>query len=146
MRAKAKEAKMGRFSVEFDVANFEDISAVRRGALEPSGARRRRIRGVVDTGAMHLVLPASVVKALDVPISGKISVRYADGRVATRDKVDGVYVEIQGRGGTFLAIVEPKRKEALIGAVVLETFDFLPDCTKQRLVPRDPTIILSEIE
>ena len=87
MRSKREGEKVGRFSVELEVANYEDISAMRRGALEPSKVRRLRIRGVVDTGAMHLVLPASVVKTLDVPISDKVNVRDADGRVASRDKV-----------------------------------------------------------
>jgi hypothetical protein len=33
-----------------------------------------------------------------------------------------------------------------IGAHVLEELDFLVDCEKQRLVPRDPKFIVSEIE
>src|SRR5262249_20134599 len=72
--------------------------------------------------------------------------RYADQRTALRDMVEGVYVEIMGRHSTFSALVEPKRRSALIGAVVLETLDFLVDCTNERLVPRDPRFVVSEIE
>jgi hypothetical protein len=63
-----------------------------------------------------------------------------------RDTVRGVYVDLQGRRDSFSAIVEPKRKTALIGAIVLEDLDFLVDCQKQRLVPRDPEGVVSEIE
>ncbi len=70
----------------------------------------------------------------------------ADGRTRTRDTVADVEIEIQGRKGTFTAIVEPSRSEALIGAIVLEDLDFLVDCLHQRLVPRDPRFVISEIE
>ena len=104
------------------------------------------IRGVVDTGAARLVLPKSVVKQLGLPLADKVKVRYADHRTQTRDTVEFVQVEIQGRRGTFTAIVEPSRTEALIGAIVLEDLDYLADCKHQRLVPRDPRFIISEIE
>jgi hypothetical protein len=35
---------------------------------------------------------------------------------------------------------------ALIGAIVLEDLDLLVDCTKQKLYPRDPDFVVSEIE
>jgi hypothetical protein len=57
-----------------------------------------------------------------------------------------VYLQLLGRDSVFTAIVEPNRRKALIGAIVLEDLDFLVDCTQQRLVPRDPRFIVSEIE
>jgi hypothetical protein len=59
--------------------------------------------------------------------------------------VHGVY-ELLGHDGVFTAVVEPKRKTALIGAIVLEDLVFLVDRTLQQLVPRDPRFIVSEIE
>ena len=103
--------------------------------------------GVVDFSIpFRLVLPASVVKQLGLPPKGKVKVRYANNQSATRDAVKEVYVQLQGRDGVFTAVVEPKRLTALIGAIVLEDLDFLVDCTKQRLVPRDPRYVVSEIE
>ena len=46
----------------------------------------------------------------------------------------------------FSAIVEPVRDSVLIGAIVMEELDFLVDCERQQLVPRDPEQIVSEIE
>ncbi len=140
------ENAMGRFSVEFKVANNEDMADARRGRIKPERVRRVTLSGVVDPGATRLVLPAEVVKQLGVPSAGRTKTRYADGRVGRRDVVDEVRVTLQGRSRVFDAIVEPKRKTALIGAIVLETLDFVVDCIVQKLVPRDPKQIVSELE
>jgi predicted aspartyl protease len=140
------EDSMGRFSVEFEVANAIDVALASQRKLSPGKVRRLRISGVVDPGATRLVLPASVVKALGVPKVDRITVRYADRRKLQRDRVGQIDVTLQGRTGLFDAIVEPKRQTALIGAIVLESLDFLVDCTLQKLVPRDPKYIISEAE
>ena len=138
--------KVGRFSIEFEVANNDDLAAAKRGFIDASEVRRLTIRGVVDSGATRLVLPQSVAKQLGLEPAGKVKVRYADRRTGQLDKVEGVHVEIQGRRGTFTAAVEPRRRSALIGAIVLEDLDFLVDCTLQKLVPRDPKYVVSELE
>ena len=145
MRSKGADS-MGRFAVQFEVANQSDMVKARDGLLDPAKVRRLTISGVVDSGATRLVLPASVVKQLGLPSKGKVKVRYANNQSATRDAVKEVYVQLQGRDGIFTAVVEPKRLTALIGAIVLEDLDFLVDCTRQRLVPRDPRYVVSEIE
>jgi predicted aspartyl protease len=137
---------VGRFSVEFEVANLDDIVRARHGSLQFDQVRRSTIAGIVDCGATRLVLPEQVVNQLGLQRAGKVQVRYADGRTAERDTVEGVYVQLLGRRGTFTASVEPNRTTALIGAIVLEDLDFLVDSTNQRLVPRDPNIIVTEIE
>lgn len=141
-----RDNNVGRFSVEFQVANGRDVIKAEEGTLAGDQVRRVTMRGVVDSGAGRLVLPKSVVQQLGLPLSKKVKVRYADGRTRTRDTAEFVQVEIQGRRGTFTAIVEPSRTEALIGAIVLEDLDYLVDCLHQRLVPRDPRFIISEIE
>jgi predicted aspartyl protease len=137
---------VGRFAVQFDVANNGDVVLAERGLLEPGKVRRVTILGVVDSGATRLVLPATVVKQLGLPSRGKVKVRYANNQAATRDAVKEVYVQLQGRDGVFTAVVEPKHRNALIGAIVLEDLDFVVDCIQQRLVPRDPRYVVSEIE
>ena len=51
-----------------------------------------------------------------------------------------------GRSGLFQVVGEPARVSALIGAPVMENLDLIVDCTRQRLEPRDPRQIISEIE
>jgi predicted aspartyl protease len=137
---------VGRISIEFEVANFGDVEMAQRGLLQPDQVRRQTIRGMVDPGATKLVLPQGVVKQLGLRVGDKIEVRYADGRRAQRREAQGAYVELLGRHDTFSAIVEPKRETALIGAMVLEGLDLLVDCQRQRLIPRDPSGPVYEIE
>ncbi len=141
-----KEPEMGRLAVEFEVVNNTDRVMAELGHLPPKQVRRLQVTGVVDPGATRLVLPLAIVKQLGVPTVGRTKTKYADGRVGQRDVVDEVRVNLLGRSCVLNAIVEPKRQTALIGAIVLETLDFLVDCTVQKLVPRDPKQIVSEIE
>jgi predicted aspartyl protease len=137
---------MGRITIEVEIVNNEDLVAVRRGILDASKVRRKKILGLVDSGATRLVLPQSVVKALGLPLKKqKVKVRYADGRSGLRPEAEQVAVFLSGRDGVFSAIVEPKRETALIGAIVLEDLDLLVDCANLQLLPRDPDYVISEI-
>jgi predicted aspartyl protease len=141
-----RNGKMGRFRLDLELANYEDMVLARRSALDPAKVRPVRIPGVVDSGATRLVLPKSVVTQLGLPSAGKMAVRYADQRRTVRDTVGDVWLKLLGREGAFTAIVEPKRKDALIGAIVKEDLDLVIDCTTQKLHPRDPRWIISEVE
>ena len=140
------DKNMGRISIEVELTNAEDLTRVKDSTLAPDKVRRVRVVGWVDTGASYLVIPASVVHQLGLPEKGQAGVRYADRRTETRKVVDQVNVALLGRDGTFKAIVEPGRTDALIGAIVLEDLDLLVDCRTQTLQPRDPTQIIAEIE
>jgi predicted aspartyl protease len=142
----AKEPVMGRFSVEVELSNREDVFRARAGLIRPDEVRRVRVRGVVDSGATRLVIPETLVKQLGLEISGTAQVRYADGRVAERSIATDINLAYGGRESVFSAVVEPHRESVLIGAIVLEELDFLVDCGAQRLVPRDPDRIVSEAE
>jgi clan AA aspartic protease len=144
--SKTKELNVGRFSVEFEAANNIDMIEAALGHISADKVRRVRIEGLVDSGATRLILPASVAKQLGLPKVGQTKTKYADGRIGQRDVVDEVRINLLGRNCVLNAIVEPKRETALIGAIVLETLDFVIDCTNQKLVPRDPKQIVSEIE
>lgn len=142
----ATEADMARFSVDFEIANGDDLALARRGLLAPAQIRRVTLKGVIDTGAARLVLPAWAVEQLDLPDGGATRVRYADHSRKERRVVQQAQVYLLGRTDSFKAIVEPDREDALIGALVLETFDLLVDPFRERLLPRDPAMIVSEIE
>jgi predicted aspartyl protease len=137
---------VGRINIEFEIANNEDLVRAKHGTLPLNKVRRMTISGVVDPGAAMVVLPESVAKQLGLPMGEKIKVRYADGRRAQRREAEAAYVELLGRHDTFKALVEPKRDTALIGAIVLEALDLLVDCKEQRLIPRDPSGPVYEIE
>jgi predicted aspartyl protease len=137
---------MGRVVVDFVLSNYLDLAQVQLGTLTPDKVRRVVVQGVVDTGATRLVLPESVVNQLQLPRSGQTAVRFADHRRAKRDMVTNAYVELLGRGGFFDAVVEPNRSDALLGAIVMEVLDLIVDCPAQRVMPREPDMILTEVE
>jgi predicted aspartyl protease len=140
------DKEMGRFSVEFVVANYRDV--VRSGPDEPvlENVKQMVVSGIVDSGAARLVLPQYVADQLQLPLDGETTVRYADQRQTKRARVSDVWIQLNGRHGVFSAVVEPARKDALIGAIVLEELDLLVDCTTHSLYPRDPDTIVTEIE
>ena len=138
--------EMGRFSVEFVVANFRDVARLAPGVPVLENVKHVVLSGVVDSGSARLVLPKHVADQLQLTIDDEVTVRYADHRQEKRPRVSGVWLELNGRNGVFSAIVEPARNDALIGAIVLEELDLLVDCTTQSLYPRDPKTIVAEIE
>jgi predicted aspartyl protease len=137
---------VGRFSVECQLANYEEVKWAAGGFIPPEQIHRTTISGVVDTGAARLVLPPSAVTALGLAETGRTVVKFADGRREPRATVNDVQLEYQGRSGVFSAVVEPGRTDALIGAIVLEELDLLPDCKGKALVPRDPNATITEVE
>ncbi len=142
----SRRPQVGRFSVELEVTNNEDAIRAKAGDILPGAVRRVRLSGVVDTGASRLVLPGAVVAQLGLSDTGQVGVRFADGRRDTKRIVSQALVEILGRASVFTAVVEPGRTDALIGAIVLEELDLIPDPGRQALVPRDPKGIFAEIE
>ena len=137
---------MGRVTVDVVVRNEGDQVLVESGQLTADQVRQMTVTGIVDTGAAMLVLPESVAQQLGLPKKGETSVRYADHRKATRDMVGRAEIEYAGRKDTFSAVVEPGRQDALIGAIVLEALDLLVDYRTQKLQPRDPNTMITEIE
>ncbi|MBI3735011.1 hypothetical protein HY256_00670 [Candidatus Sumerlaeota bacterium] len=137
---------MGRVSIPILLANNSDVLQAEAGRINQDQIRRLEMTGVVDTDATHLVIPGWVPEKLGLQLQGEASVRYADHRTANRPIVRQVHVDLAGREGVFRTIVEPDRKDVLIGAIILEDLDFLVDCPRQRLVPRDPEHIVSEAE
>ena len=110
MRAKGGNG-VGRFSVEIEVANNDDLALMRRGLLPKDQVRRETIEGLVDSGATKLVLPEAVVKRLGLSPGNSVKVRYADGRRATRREIKGVFVQLLGRDGTFTREGTPENRK-----------------------------------
>src|SRR5262249_20618393 len=102
MRARGGNG-LGRFRVELEVANSDDLVVARLGRLPPERVRRETIRGVVDSGAAMLVLPQAVVKRLGLRLGSTVNVRDADGRLVQRRVAKDVWLKLLGRDETFTA-------------------------------------------
>jgi clan AA aspartic protease len=141
-----EKTEMGRVAIQVELINHADAILAGAGALATDKVRRASIEAIVDTGASHLVIPRTIADALGVPVIGETGVRYADHHRSTKKIVSDVEVHVLGRNGVFKAIVEPDRKDVLLGAIVLEDMDFIVDCRTQTLAPRDPNGTLAIIE
>ena len=87
-----------------------------------------------------------MIKRLGLRQGNTVRVRYADGRRTQRREAKGVSLKLLGREDTFTALIEPRRPNARIGAIVLEALDLLVDCKTQQVVPRDPRGAIHEVE
>ncbi|WP_449417582.1 clan AA aspartic protease [Phormidium nigroviride] len=130
--------KMGAVRTQVKLTNAVDDELVHRGLLAPRLLRVCETEGLVDTGAVNLVIPAEIVQQLGLRILGQQLVKYADSRQESVGVTGPVIIECEGRKTIEDALVTGD--EVLIGQVVLEKLDLLVDCKNQRLMgnPANP--------
>ena len=121
---------MGKTFEKVRMWNIFDGEKIEKGKMSPI-----EVESQIDSGAVRVVLPESLARKMKLQSRGKINVRYADMRVAEREIVGGLVLEIQGRLEDTTAIVEPDRKVPLIGQIVLEALDLWIDSRNGKLVP-----------
>ena len=127
---------MGEIAASMKLENAEDRGVVRRGLSDASTVRRATVDGVVDTGAVMLVLPEDVVGRLGLATQREVVVTYADERKETRPVAGPVTVHIGDRFMIAECVIGPPSSEPLIGQVVLESLDLVADCANRTLGPR----------
>ena len=127
---------MGEIHAEVTLENAGDHEYFRRGDRAENDIRRSIVDGIVDTGAVTLVLPQNIVERLGLQTQGTAFVTYADERREERPLAGPVTVQIGNRSMTMDCIVGPPLSEIFIGQVVLERLDLIADCTNRTLTPR----------
>ena len=129
---------MGEIAVSAKLENAGDRVAFEQGYHDESRIRNTAVTGIVDTGAVTLVLPQNVVERLGLKTRRTVVVTYADDRKEERPVAGPVTIEVCDRFMSTDCIVGPPLSEPLIGQVVLESLDLIADCAKQTLLPRTP--------
>ena len=76
---------MGEIRAEVTLENAEDRALVRRGHGTESEVRRTTVDGIVDTGAVTLMLPQNVVERLGLEPQGTAFVKPSPTSVGTSD-------------------------------------------------------------
>ena len=127
---------MGEIVASMELENAEDRGVVRRGLLDESTIRRATVDGVVDTGAVMLMLPEDVVSRLGLETRSEVVVAYANEYRETRQVAGPVTVQIGDRVMNADCVIGPPSSEPLIGQIVLEALDLVADCGNQKLGPR----------
>lgn len=115
------------------VTNAFDELLGRRGMPKPEQTRTCEADARVDTDAVRTSLPANVVTDLGLGIRDQLMIRHADGRTATVDVTEAVFVEIYGRRTVEEALV--LGNEVLIGRTVLAKLDLVVDTEHGRVIP-----------
>lgn len=128
---------MGEIVVTVGLENYVDRSEARRG-IRTEPVRRAQVDGIVDTGAVMLVLPQNIVERLGLETLRTAIVTYADERRDERSVAGPVALEIGDRFMVAECVVGPPLSEPLIGQIVLEALDLIADCANRTLTPRTP--------
>ncbi|WP_347566118.1 aspartyl protease family protein [Scytonema sp. UIC 10036] len=110
-----------------------DEELVVRGLLAPHLLRHNEVTGLVDTGAVSLVIPLEMVEKLGLRIIGQRDAQYVHGNQETIGVTGPVIIECEGRVTVDEALVVGN--EVLIGQVILEKLDLVVDCKNQQLIP-----------
>ena len=127
---------MGEIVASLELENTADRSIASQGLRDESTIRRTTVEGVVDTGAVMLVLPENVVGRLGLDTQREVIVTCADERKETRPVAGPVTVHIGNRFMIAECIVGPPLSEPLIGQIVLEALDLVADCANRTVAPR----------
>lgn len=104
------------------------------GNLQGRSRRRRRVRFLVDSGAVYSVLRNAEWRALGLKPEREIEFVLADGTTITR-AVSECSFEIEGRRATSPVVLGENEDEALLGAVTLETLGVVLNPLNRTLQP-----------
>lgn len=107
--------------------------------FSPDRSVSRPLIGLVDTGAFHTVIPASILEALDIPVYTSRNYMLADGSVVALP-MGSAHVELEGEVIPVPVLFGTDRRNILIGATTLEIFGYAADVKNQRFIPADLTL------
>ena len=137
---------MGEIHADVTFENTVDGGVFDRGHGREADIRRSTVDGIVDTGAVTLVLQQNVAERLGLAQQGTAFVTSGDERRDERPLAGPVTVRIGNRAMVTNCVVGPPLSEALVGRVVLETLDVIADCANRALMPRYPDYPLLKLK
>jgi predicted aspartyl protease len=94
--------------------------------------RTRRVRFLVDSGAVYSVLRRKEWKAIGLKSERELDFVLADGTTLTRGVSECVF-ELEGQRATSPVVLGETEDEALLGAVTLETLGLMLNPLTRRL-------------
>jgi len=124
---------MGQLHVPVTLSNTREVVMARLGHLDSAQVHTVETEALVDTGAMHLVLPDTLADQLGLLRLRTQTLAMADGRDGVYAQTEAVTIEVLGRAFDVSAVV--MGQTVLLGAIVLEGLDLAVDCTRGTLLP-----------
>src|SRR5262245_15278014 len=124
---------MGQLHVPLTLANTREVVMARLGHLDSAQVHTIETEALVDTGAMHLVIPDTLADQLGLLRLRTQTLTMADGRDGIYAQTEPVTIELLGRAWEVGAVV--MGQTVLLGAIILEGLDLAVDCTRGTLLP-----------
>ena len=128
---------MGQMHIPVILTNYREAILARLGQLDASQVHRYEAEALIDTGAMHCVIPPAVADHLGLLRLRRTSARYVNDQVEEVDMSEVVTIEMMGRQTSEETMIVGTH--ILIGVTVLEKLDLVVDCHRQRLIPNEGT-------
>ena len=114
---------MGHVTTQVTISNAEDPTLT------------STVEGLVDTGATFTVIPRALAEELQLPITGRRSVRTATGDVEL-DRGRAM-VQINGQSEINPVLISETLDRVLVGVITLETLSLTVDPTRGELKEAD---------
>ena len=107
---------------------------VEMGIGDPEGLRYEYVDALVDSGSTYNILPASLLRRLDVQVRRSATFRLADDRRVQRE-LGQTWVRLNGEEYIAPVVFGDDEAQPLLGAVTLEIFQLGIDPVGMRLIP-----------
>ena len=107
---------------------------VEMGIGDPDGLRYEYVDTLVDSGSTYNILPASLLRRLDVQVRRSATFRLADDRRVQRE-LGQTWVRLNGEEYIAPVVFGDDEAQPLLGAVTLEIFQLSIDPVGRRLIP-----------
>lgn len=137
---------MGEIRAKVRLENRDDRVLFKAGHIKEKDIRVQEIEALVDTGAVLLLLPQDLVETLGLEKMGRVIVTLANEQKVEMDKAWGLSLTIAGRNMQTDCLVGPPGCESLIGQIVLEELDLIPDPVQRTLIPRPESPFLPTLK
>ena len=107
---------------------------VEMGVGDPDGLRYEYVDALVDSGSTYNILPASLLRRLDVQVRRSATFRLADDRRVQRE-LGQTWVRLNGEEYIAPVVFGDDEAQPLLCAVTLEIFQLGIDPVGMRLIP-----------
>jgi len=125
---------MGTVYAELTIKNFDDVTLVRQGFMEPEDIRSVTVTAIVDTGSYSLMLDEQTAEKLGLGKTGEKPIRIANGERIVCPITTPVEIDWKDRESVMRAISVPGLPQVLLGLLPLEEMDLIVHPHKHELV------------
>lgn len=138
---------MGKIVATVKLTNAFDKLAFEEGTKTENAIRTYTMDMLADTGSVLLALPQDVVEHLGLKERSRMTFVLADDRRQTMPIAGPVFVEILGREMVTDCVVLAPASPPLLGLIILERLDLIPDPLNQRLTvrPESPLVPMLDL-